>query len=73
MKVANACSADDVSVRLCFFVNTRNARGLRVAGGKRMGSIDGLKGSEGFAIRIGWTGVLKAGDDEGMRFGWADF
>ena len=53
MKVANACSADDVSVRLCFFVNVRKAKGLRVAGGKIMGNIDGLDGSGALEIRIG--------------------
>ena len=73
MKLANACSADDVSVRLCFFVNVRNARGLRVAGGRSMGSTDGLDGSEGLAIRIGWTGVLKAGDEGKLEFGCVGF
>ena len=53
IKVANNCSADDVSVRLCFFVNVRKANGLRVAGGNSMGKIDGLDGSEALVIRIG--------------------
>ena len=53
MKVESACSADDVSVRLCFFVNVRKAKGLKVAGGKSIGNIDGLDGSGGLNIRIG--------------------
>lgn len=66
MKVANACSADDVRVRLCFFVNVRKAKGLRVVGGRITGNIDGLDGSGALELRIGLTGVLKAGDEEGM-------
>lgn len=71
MNVANNCSADDVSVRLCFFVNVRKARGRSVAGGISIGSIDGLDVSGGFEIRIGWTGVPKAGEEEGIKFGCA--
>lgn len=66
MNVANNCSADDVKVRLCFFVNVRKARGRKVAGGRSMGSMEGLGGSLGGGARIGWTGVPKAGEDEGI-------
>ncbi len=69
MNVANSCSADDVSVRLCFFVKVRNAKGRNVAGGSSTGSIDGLDGSEGFETRLGCTRVLKAGEEEGIRLG----
>jgi len=37
-----------------------------VAGGKSIGSIEGLDGSEGFETRIGCTGVLNAGEEEGI-------
>lgn len=53
MNVANACRADDESVRLCFFVNVRKAKGLRVVGGRIMGNIDGLDGSGALEIRMG--------------------
>ncbi len=60
-------------MRLCFFVNVRKARGLRVAGGIWMGRIEGFgcKGSGGVLERIGWTGVPKAGEEEGMGSGFA--
>lgn len=68
MNVANNCSAEDVSVRLCFFVKVRKAIGRSVAGGRSMGNIEGLGGSGGLYGRIGWTGVPKAGEEEGMGF-----
>ena len=37
-----------------------------------MGNIEGLHGSEALEFRIGWMGVLKAGDEEGIGFGSAD-
>ena len=64
-------------VKLCFFVNVRNARGLSVAGGSSMGNTVALTGGlrEGGArigaVRrgcMGCTGVPNAGDDEGIRF-----
>lgn len=77
MKVANAASADDVRVRLCFLVKVRNASGRSVAGGNSIGNTvvrtggfsDG--GTRMGAVRrgfMGWTGVPNAGDDEGIRF-----
>lgn len=65
MKEAKACSADDVSVRLCFFVKVLKARGRRVAGGRMMGRIGafGALTAKGFS---GWAGVPKAGEEEGM-------
>jgi hypothetical protein len=73
MKVASATNADDVSVRLCFLVNVRNASGRKVAGGRRIGKIvDGLNcgWAIGFVLRgnIGCTGVPNAGDEEGFGF-----
>ena len=78
MKVANAASADDVRVRLCFFVKVRNARGRRIAGGRRIGrTVVGLSwGGAMGAVRlgsIGWTGVPKAGEEDGIRFAEATF
>lgn len=69
IKVANNCKAEDVSVRLCFFVNVRNANGRNVAGGRIMErmlvfAVAGT-GLNGF---IGYAGVPKAGDEEGMGF-----
>lgn len=46
--------------------------GRKVAGGKFMGRIDGFEASKGFETRIGCTGVLNAGEDEGMGLGFAD-
>lgn len=65
MKEASSCSAEEVSVKECFFVKVRKASGLNVAGGSMMGRIAAfgaltLKGLSGCA------GVPKAGDDEGM-------
>lgn len=48
----------------------RNANGRNVAGGSRIERLDALDGFEGlseFCARIGCTGVLKAGDEEGME------
>ena len=42
--------------------------GRSVAGGRSMGSIEGLGGSGGLYVLIGWTGVPKAGEEEGMGF-----
>lgn len=60
-------------VRLCFFVNTRNATGRRLGGGINVGrtgaSIAGLNtGAAGFVNgceMIGCAGVPNAGDDDG--------
>lgn len=64
MKDASSCSADEVSVSECFFVNVRKASGRRVAGGRMMGRIAALGALmlNGFG---GCTGVPNAGDDEG--------
>ena len=73
-KVANAWRADEVRVRLCFLVKVRKARGRSVAGGRRMGrTVDLAAGRSAGGARIavvlrgsmGWTGVPKAGEDEG--------
>lgn len=64
MKVAMACRADEVSVRLCFLVNVRKASGRKVAGGKLIGSTDGVAASEGCFRWTGWTGVPNA-EEEG--------
>jgi hypothetical protein len=65
MNEASSCSAEDVRVRECFFVNVRKARGRKVAGGRMIGRIAafGALMLKGFR---GWTGVPKAGEDEGM-------
>jgi len=76
MKAANACKAEDVRVRLCFFVKVLKASGRRVAGGRSIGSTAGFAGLRAGGARIGavlrgrmgWTGVPNAGDDEGIRF-----
>ena len=72
MNVARTCNAEDVSVKLCFLVNVRKARGRRVAGGRRTGrmlafvaAVGALKG------RMGCTGVPNAGEDEGIGFNGA--
>lgn len=69
MNVARTCNAEEVSVRLCFLVKVRKAKGRKVAGGRRTGRILAfaaavvtLKG------RMGWTGVPKAGDEDGIGF-----
>ena len=71
MNVASAASADDVRVRLCFFVKVRKACGRSVAGGRIMGRMDGLRAAGAgigavFRGRMGCAGVPKAGEDEGM-------
>lgn len=65
MKDARACRAEDVSVKLCFLVNVRNASGRRVAGGRMMGRIAALGALTAKGLR-GWAGVPKAGEEEGM-------
>lgn len=64
MKEASSCSADEVRVRECFFVNVRKASGRRVAGGRMMGRIAALGALmlNGFG---GWTGVPNAGEEDG--------
>ena len=47
--------------------------GRSVAGGRSMGNIEGLGGSGSLYGRIGWTGVPKAGEEEGMGFGSRGF
>jgi hypothetical protein len=77
MKLANAESAEEVKVRLCFLVNVRKASGLSVAGGSSIGRTvaraAGLRmggARMGAVLRglMGWTGVPNAGEDEGMTF-----
>ena len=64
-------------VRLCFLVKVRKASGRSVAGGRRMGrTVDLAAGRRAGGARIGavrrgsmgWTGVPKAGDEEGIGF-----
>ena len=53
-------------VKLCFFVNVRNAKGRRVAGGRIIGNMVALVtgGANGLGV---WAGVPKAVvDEEGM-------
>lgn len=70
--MAKTCKADDVRVRLCFFVKVRKARGRKVAGGRRIGSILPLVGTAAALNgRIGCAGVAKAGDEEGIGFAGA--
>lgn len=76
MKVASDCKAGELRVRLCFFVKVRKAKGLRLAGGRRIGrmvGIEGLNAGGGIAGRLsrglmGWTGVPKAGLEDGTVF-----
>lgn len=69
MKVARTWSAEEVRVRLCFLVNVRNAKGRKVAGGRRIGSMLAFAGAAaGLKGRMGCAGVAKAGDDEGIGF-----
>ena len=67
MNVAKSCRAEDVSVSSCFLVNVRKARGRRMAGGIRIGNVDGFDVPVFFTPLIGWTGVLKAGEEDGIR------
>lgn len=64
MKDASSCSAEDVRVKECFFVNVRKASGRSVAGGRIIGRIPafGALTLNGFK---GWTGVAKDGEDDG--------
>ena len=66
MKVASSCRAEEVRVRLCFLVNVRKARGRRVAGGRRIGSMVALVtgGAKGLGV---WAGVPKVVVDEEGR------
>lgn len=64
MKDASSCSAEDVRVRECFFVNVRKASGRSVAGGSMMGRMPTLGALTLNGFR-GWTGVANDGDDEG--------
>lgn len=68
MKVASSCSADEVRVKLCFLVKVRNAKGRRVAGGRRIGKMVALVtgGANGLGV---WAGVPKAVDEEGIVSG----
>jgi hypothetical protein len=67
MKVARTCRAEEASVKLCFFVKVLKARGLKVAGGRITGSIVDFAGAgAGLKGRIGWTGVAKPGEEEGI-------
>ncbi len=76
MNVARHCRAVDVRVRLCFFVRVRKARGLKVCGGRRIGRIvvvvcwtaGATKGCASFTglLAIGYAGVPKAGEEDGM-------
>ena len=72
MKVAKTWSADEVRVKLCFLVNVLKAKGRKVAGGSRIGSILAFAGAPaGLKFRIGCTGVANAGDDDGIGFNGA--
>lgn len=62
-------------VRLCFLVNVLNASGRNVAGGSSIGrTVDFATGFKAGGARIGavlrglmgWAGVPKAGDEDGM-------
>lgn len=58
-------------VKLCFFVKVRNASGLNVAGGRRIGKIVALVGGAmANGLRV-CAGVPKAGDEDGIGFGGA--
>jgi len=72
MNVASTWSADEVRVRLYFLVKVLKARGRNVAGGSMIGSTLALVGAAA-ALKglIGCTGVAKAGEEEGIRFGGA--
>lgn len=65
MKAASSCKAEDVRVRECFLVKVRKANGRSVAGGRMIGRMAafGALTAKGFG---GWTGVPKAGDEEGI-------
>jgi hypothetical protein len=72
MNVAKTCKAGELSVRLCFFVNVRNAKGRKVAGGRRIGKMLAFAGAAvGLKGCMGYAGVPKAGDEEGIGFNGA--
>jgi len=68
--VASTCNADDVRVRLCFFVKVLKARGLKVAGGSRIGSMLAFARAGAGTLKglIRCAGVPNAGEEEGMGF-----
>ena len=74
MNVASDWSAGELSVRLCFLVKVRKARGRREGGGRRIGRIvemAGLNAGGGIGRSrglMGWTGVPNAGLEEGIAF-----
>jgi hypothetical protein len=69
MNVAKTCRAEEVRVKLCFLVKVLKARGLKVAGGRRIGSILAFTAAAaGLKLLIGSAGVPNAGDDEGIGF-----
>ena len=69
MNVAKTCSADEVRVKLCFFVNVRNAKGRRVAGGGITGRMLAFAaGGATLKGLMGCAGVPNAGEDEGIGF-----
>ena len=56
-------------VKLCFFVNVRKAKGLKVAGGSKIGSILDFDGAaETLKGLMGCAGVAKPGEEEGIGF-----
>ena len=67
MNDASSARLDELSVRLCFLVKVRKAKGRRVAGGREIGRTAGRAGA-GVAAKDfrGWAGVPKAGDEEGI-------
>jgi hypothetical protein len=72
MNVAKTCRAEEVSVKLCFLVNVLKARGRKVAGGRRIGSILAFTAAPaGLNCLMGYAGVPNAGDDEGIGFNGA--
>lgn len=56
-------------MRECFLVKVRNARGRRVAGGRSIGNIGACLLVVTLKGRNGWTGVPKAGEDDGASAG----
>lgn len=74
MNVASDARADEPRVRLCFFVNVRNANGRRDAGGNSIGRMVGIAGlntgcAGGLMLGLyGCNGVPNAGDDDGKAF-----
>lgn len=66
MNVASICKAEEVNVKLYFFVKVRKASGRKVAGGSSIGRMLGFDKGATLKDRIGWAGVANAGDEEGM-------